>query len=149
VVRLTEICDEGRAAAEADDLARAVAANDAFHAEIAVIAGNAVLAELAGIVGRRVQWYYRMVAPARGHTSWAEHRELIAAIEASDAERAQRLARTHTERTRTAYHRVLLTLALSSLPVPVLAVARNRPLARARARTRNRCWITLPGPKGA
>jgi DNA-binding GntR family transcriptional regulator len=108
VVRLIETCDEGQAAAEADDFARAAAANDAFHAEIAVIAGNAVLAELADIVGRRVQWYYRMVAPARGHTSWDEHRELIAAIGASDAERAQRLARAHTERTRTAYHRVLL-----------------------------------------
>ena len=36
---------------------------------------NAVLAELADIVGRRVQWYYRMVAPERGHGSWTEHAE--------------------------------------------------------------------------
>ena len=85
--------------------ARAVAANDSFHAEIALVAGNSVLAELAGIVGRRVQWYYRMVAPERGHGSWAEHAELIDAIEASDPERAQLLARKHTERTRDAYHR--------------------------------------------
>jgi DNA-binding GntR family transcriptional regulator len=63
-----------------------------------------MLAELAEIVGRRVQWYYRLVAPARGHISWAEHRELIDAIEAADAERAQQLARTHTQRTRDAYH---------------------------------------------
>ena len=48
-------------------------------------AGNAVLAELADIVGRRVQWYYRMVAPARGHGSWAEHAEMIEAIESADA----------------------------------------------------------------
>ena len=66
LARLGEICDEGQAAAEEDDFARAVAANDAFHAEIAAIAGNSVLAELADIVGRRVQWYYRMVAPERG-----------------------------------------------------------------------------------
>jgi hypothetical protein len=58
-------------------------------------------------VGRRVQWYYRMVAPERGHGSWAEHAELIDAIEASDPERAQLLARKHTERTRDAYHRSL------------------------------------------
>jgi DNA-binding GntR family transcriptional regulator len=81
-----------------------VAANDAFHAEVAAVAGNSVLAELADIVGRRVQWYYRMVAPERGHGSWAEHAELIDAIEASDQERASLLARKHTERTRDAYH---------------------------------------------
>jgi len=109
VARLREICAEGQAAADGGDLSRAVAANDVFHAEIALVAGNSVLAELAGIVGRRVQWYYRMVAPERGHGSWAEHAELIDAIEASDPERAQLLARKHTERTRDAYHRSLTT----------------------------------------
>jgi DNA-binding GntR family transcriptional regulator len=104
LARLREICAEGQAAAEAGDFGRAVAANNAFHAEIAVMGGNAVLAELADIVGRRVQWYYRMVAPERGHGSWAEHAEMIAAIEAGDPERAWALARRHTERTRQAYH---------------------------------------------
>ena len=102
--RLREICREGQAAAEAGDFAGAVAVNNAFHAEIAAVGGNAVLAELADVVGRRVQWYYRMVAPARGHGSWAEHAEMIEAIEAGDPERAQALARKHTERTRQAYH---------------------------------------------
>ena len=105
LARLREICREGQAAAEAGDFGRAVAANNAFHAEIAAMGGNAVLAELADIVGRRVQWYYRMVAPARGHGSWAEHAEMIDVIEAGDPERAQALARKHTERTRQAYHR--------------------------------------------
>jgi hypothetical protein len=45
-----------------------------------------------------------MVAPARGYGSWAEHEELIDAIEAADPDRAQDLARQHTERTRAAYH---------------------------------------------
>jgi DNA-binding GntR family transcriptional regulator len=105
LARLREICGEGQAAAEAGDFGAAVAANNGFHAEIAAIGGNAVLAELADIVGRRVQWYYRMVAPTRGHGSWAEHAEMIDAIEAGDPERAQALARKHTERTRLAYHR--------------------------------------------
>jgi DNA-binding GntR family transcriptional regulator len=104
LARLREICREGQAAAEADDFGSAVAANNAFHAQIAVMGGNAVLAELADIVGRRVQWYYRMVAPARGHGSWAEHAEMIDVIEAGDPERAQAMARKHTERTRQAYH---------------------------------------------
>ena len=104
VARLREICAEGQAAADQDDLGRAVASNDAFHAAVAAAAGNSVLAELADIVGRRVQWYYRMVAPERGHGSWAEHAELIDAIESADPDRAQLLARKHTERTRDAYH---------------------------------------------
>jgi DNA-binding GntR family transcriptional regulator len=105
LTRLRQICREGQTAADADGFGTAVAANNLFHAEIAVIGGNAVLAELADIVGRRVQWYYRMVAPARSHGSWAEHMEMIEAIEAGDAERCGALARKHTERTRAAYHR--------------------------------------------
>ena len=105
LARLREICRDGEAAAEAGDFGAAVAANNAFHAEVAAVGGNAVLAELADIVGRRVQWYYRMVAPERGHGSWAEHAEMIEAIESGDAGRAQALARKHTERTRQAYHR--------------------------------------------
>jgi DNA-binding GntR family transcriptional regulator len=50
-----------------------------------------------------VRWYYRMVAPARGQGSWAEHAELIDAIMAGDEERAVLVARKHTERTRGAY----------------------------------------------
>jgi DNA-binding GntR family transcriptional regulator len=101
---LRQICLQGQTANEADDFDAAVTANDAFHTEIAAIGGNAVLAELADIVGRRVQWYYRMVAPARGQGSWAEHAEMIEAIAAGDGERAEALARKHTERTRAAYH---------------------------------------------
>jgi DNA-binding GntR family transcriptional regulator len=105
VARLRLICHEGEAAVEAGDTGRFVAVNTEFHAELARVAGNAVLAELADIVGRRVRWYYRQVAPVRGHESCAEHRDLVEAIENGDAERASAIARKHTERTRTAYHR--------------------------------------------
>jgi DNA-binding GntR family transcriptional regulator len=101
--RLRAIVAEGQAAADANEVGRAVTANNAFHAEIATVAGNAVLADLAGIVGRRVRWYYRLVAPARGHGSWSEHEELTDAIDAGDPERAMLIARKHTERTRSAY----------------------------------------------
>ena len=104
ITRLRAIWQEGAAAAEADDVSRAVEANNAFHAEIALLARNAVLADLASIVSRRVQWYYWLVAPARGQGSWAEHAEQIQTIEAGDEELAQALARKHTERTRSAYH---------------------------------------------
>jgi DNA-binding GntR family transcriptional regulator len=135
LARLREICRDGQAAAETDDFGAAVAANNAFHAEVAAVGGNAVLAELADIVGRRVQWYYRMVAPKRGHGSWAEHAEMIEAIESGDAERAQALARKHTERTRLAYHRALfngsrysdLRRVLAVPPAPTARTGSNGP----------------------
>jgi DNA-binding GntR family transcriptional regulator len=105
VARLREINREGQVAVGADDFGEAVTVNSLFHAEIAAIGGNAVLAELADIVGRRVQWYYRLVAPERVPDSWTEHDEVIDAIEGHDADRAESLARKHTERTRAAYHR--------------------------------------------
>jgi DNA-binding GntR family transcriptional regulator len=131
VARLKQICGEGQAAAEQDDFALAVAANDAFHAEIAAIAGNSVLAELADIVGRRVQWYYRMVAPARSHGSWIEHQEMIDAIGTADAERAQLLARRHTERTRDAYHSALFSRSRHPGSDSGPRRSPDRPLARA------------------
>jgi DNA-binding GntR family transcriptional regulator len=104
VARLRALCQEGVAAAQANDISRAVQANNAFHAEIAGLAGNAVLADLDSIVSRRVQWYYRLVAPYRQRDSWTEHIAQIDAIEAHDEELARSLARSHTEQTRVAYH---------------------------------------------
>jgi DNA-binding GntR family transcriptional regulator len=104
VARLRALWHEGEAAVESGETERVVTANNRFHAELALVAGNTVLADLAGIVSRRVRWYYRQVAPSRGHESWAEHRELIDAVEAGDQDRAAEIARKHTERTRSAYH---------------------------------------------
>jgi DNA-binding GntR family transcriptional regulator len=104
VAGLRATWQEGVAAVESGDVARTVAANNDFHAAVAEVAGNVVLAQLSEIVGRRVRWYYRKVAPARGHESWSEHAELVSAIEAGDEDQAAALARTHTEATRTAYH---------------------------------------------
>jgi DNA-binding GntR family transcriptional regulator len=104
VAALRATWQDGAAAVDSGDVARTVTANNDFHAAVAEIAGNTVLAQLSEIVGRRVRWYYRQVAPARGHESWAEHAEIVAAIEAGDEDKAAELARTHTERTRSAYH---------------------------------------------
>jgi DNA-binding GntR family transcriptional regulator len=105
VSELRQIWESGRAAVEADDVSAAVAGNSAFHAAVSDIAGNSVLADLAGLVGNRVRWHYRLVAPVRGSQSWEEHRELIEAIEAHDEDRAVLIARRHTERTRRAHHK--------------------------------------------
>jgi DNA-binding GntR family transcriptional regulator len=104
IARMRAIWFEGQSAAASGETDRVVAANDEFHAELARVAGNAVLADLARIVSLRVRWYYRQVAPLRGQESWAEHRELVDAVEAKNEERAAGIARKHTEGTRSAYH---------------------------------------------
>jgi DNA-binding GntR family transcriptional regulator len=111
VAALKAICAEGVAATDAGDVDQVVVANSAFHAEIAVRAGNDVLAGLVATVSRRMRWHYRMVAPARSHESWAEHQQLIEAIEAGDEDRAAEIARMHNERTRTAFQRPGVTPA--------------------------------------
>ena len=102
---LEALCAKGEQAVADDDVDLALATNAAFHAKVMELAGNLVLAELAGQVDRRVRWYYTPVARRRGHQSWIEHRELIAAISARDEQGATEVLRAHTEHTRTTYHR--------------------------------------------
>ncbi|CAL9607867.1 GntR family transcriptional regulator [Streptomyces sp. enrichment culture] len=104
VAALEALCAQGERAVAAGDADAAVALNARFHAKVMELAGNAVLAELAGQVDRRVRWYYTPIARQRGERSWSEHRELIAAIDARDEQRAGQLMREHTEQTRRAHH---------------------------------------------
>ncbi|MFJ4569635.1 GntR family transcriptional regulator [Streptomyces caelestis] len=103
VAALEKLCDEGEKAVDADDVDGAVAMNARLHAKVMELAGNTVLAGLAAQVDRRVRWYYTPVARQRGHRSWIEHRELIAAIADRDEERAMAVMRAHTEHTRKMY----------------------------------------------
>jgi DNA-binding GntR family transcriptional regulator len=105
LARLRAICRDGEAAVAAGDTESFVTLNNDFHAALADIAGNAVLAELSAIVGRRARWYYRLVAPLREHESCAEHLAMVEAVESGDGEQAAKVARSHVERTRNAYHR--------------------------------------------
>lgn len=104
IAELEALCDKGEQAVRDDAVETAVATNAEFHAKVMELAGNAVLAGLAAQVGRRVRWYYTPVARQRGKQSWAEHRELIAAITDRDEARASAVMRAHTEHTRRTYH---------------------------------------------
>ncbi|WP_407700870.1 GntR family transcriptional regulator [Streptomyces endophyticus] len=104
VAALEELCEAGERAVAADDVEAAVALNAQLHGAVMELAANEVLAELAAQVDRRVRWYYTPVARQRGHQSWAEHRELIAALADRDERRAADVMRAHTEHTRTSYH---------------------------------------------
>ncbi|GGQ19751.1 transcriptional regulator [Streptomyces griseomycini] len=104
VETLEEILAQGLGAVASGDVDAAVALDARFHAAIMELAGNTVLAGLAAQVDRRVRWYYAPVARRRGAQSWAEHRDLIAAIADHDEQLATRLMREHTEHTRRSHH---------------------------------------------
>jgi DNA-binding GntR family transcriptional regulator len=103
VVHLRELCRQGFAALEAEDVATMVTLNAELHATVMRLSRNDVLVELASQVDRRVRWYYTPVARHRGAQSWSEHSALIDAIAAGDADRAAEVMHAHTEHTRVSY----------------------------------------------
>ena len=103
IEQLWKLQATGEAAVAADDEAGMVAANAALHAHILAMSANKIIAELIGLVDRRVRWYYRPIARARGREAWDEHRELIDVIAGGNGKRAGDLMRRHTERTRKIY----------------------------------------------
>jgi DNA-binding GntR family transcriptional regulator len=103
VASLRAIWKAGIDALEGGDPERVIDENGRFHALVRIASGNLVLAEMIGLVDRRVRWYHRQVAQARGRESWDEHAEIIDAIEAGDPDRAAAVSRRHTEHTKRAY----------------------------------------------
>jgi DNA-binding GntR family transcriptional regulator len=104
ITELREMCTVGTNMVKDGDIDGAVRLNADFHRRISELSGNPFLADFAAQVDRRVRWYYTPVAPARGQASWREHARLISAIADRDAEKAAKVMREHTERTRKTYH---------------------------------------------
>jgi DNA-binding GntR family transcriptional regulator len=107
ITELRELCTAGADMVKDGDIDGAVRANAEFHRRIAELSGNKFLADFAAQVDRRVRWYYTPVAPARGQASWREHARLITAIAQGDQDKAAKIMREHTERTRTTYHETM------------------------------------------
>ncbi|MGH3500209.1 MAG: GntR family transcriptional regulator [Nocardioidaceae bacterium] len=106
IADLRKICRTGRKAVKAGDEAAVVAANSAFHLQIATLSGVALLSGHIKSLDLRVRWLYKPVVRARGMHSWEEHDQIIEALLAHDAEQAARAMRAHSEQTRHAYQAV-------------------------------------------
>ena len=82
----------------------------AFHRTLNALGGNAPLAELTEQIHRRIQGVRIRSAghlPGRPALSHAQHRELLDAVRAGHADRAEALARAHIRSVRDAVIRVL------------------------------------------
>ena len=71
--------------------------NSELHAHLYALSGNRFLAQQASELHRRLQAYRRLQlrVPRRVKASMSEHRELLDALRAGDAERAAAVARRH------------------------------------------------------
>jgi DNA-binding GntR family transcriptional regulator len=91
IAALVTLLDESRGSADA------VPAGDAFHEQLARLSGNPLLADsVRGAMTRlaRTRWLEARTAESR-ESAWREHRAILVAVEARDAEGAARLIADH------------------------------------------------------
>ena len=103
VAKLRELCRSGEEFIAAGDVDEAVRTNAELHRLVSEMSGNKFLIGFSAQVDRRVRWYYTPIAQVRGRQAWKEHASLVKAIADGDEERAAKVMREHTERTRKAY----------------------------------------------
>ena len=96
---LRSFIQAGQAAVGVGDVSGIVDANMAFHNAIAEAAGNDLLAHVLRDVSRKVQWLHSSVAAERAGTSLQEHVLIVDALEARDADAAEKSARDHVDGT--------------------------------------------------
>lgn len=104
IAKLRRLLDRGDGIVGGDDERALLQANESFHEQVTNMADNHALSDLFALLIKRIRWYFASVATVRGPHSWAEHRDLVDAIERRDPDRAAEIVRAHVDHTRTAYH---------------------------------------------
>lgn len=97
VAALRGLLEQGREATQQQDLGRVAELNSALHLRILEISGNPWLLSIAKALYLHVQWVFRLGAAERAPHSWAEHIQLVDAIESGDGDRAERAALAHLD----------------------------------------------------
>lgn len=105
---LREALEEGREALGDGDPSAVLASNTTFHRVLTRVAENSVLAGMVGRLDKRIRWYFGPVVEVRGRPSWAEHGQIVDAIERRSSNEAGELMWAHVEATRQAFHASLI-----------------------------------------
>ena len=100
---MRRLLKEGARAVEAGDRVRTAELNGAFHELLADASGNTALASLIRQLRNKIDWIYAADVPTRAGDSWREHEDLVDAIEARNAVRAEAIVRLHVDRATDAY----------------------------------------------
>lgn len=100
---LRTILEKGKKAILRGERKRYGKLNSEFHAAIADAARNRTLKQTLGELGKQVDWHFAAIAAVRSVDSWSEHDEIVDAIEAGDAKKAERLMVAHSRRSKEAF----------------------------------------------
>lgn len=94
LARALQACER---AVEAHDLQAYFASNDRFHMAVYAMTGNKLLADTAGSLYHRLKFFrhIQFADEDRMQRSLAEHRGIVAAITARDADKAEAALRAH------------------------------------------------------
>ncbi|MER2133479.1 MAG: GntR family transcriptional regulator [Arthrobacter sp.] len=101
--RLGEILAAGDSAAAQGRLEALPELNLAFHSGIAALADSASLQALLAQLAGKIEWLYASDVGFRGRDSWAEHRPILAAVDAGSTVQAQELMRAHIRRSKESF----------------------------------------------
>lgn len=93
--KLTHIIAQGDDIVSSGRLHELPTANQRFHTLIAELGGSEPLRQIVAVVGARVEMLFNLVNVNRGGGAWEEHKQILAAIDAGDADRAAALMREH------------------------------------------------------
>jgi DNA-binding GntR family transcriptional regulator len=104
---LLELVAQGRAAVRERRYHDLSELNGRFHVELAMASGNASLSQFIWLLRNKIDWLYGGQVQRRAKDSWQEHAEIVSAIDARDAVRAEALARRHIEHSAEAFERRL------------------------------------------
>ncbi|WP_411698825.1 GntR family transcriptional regulator [Conyzicola sp.] len=120
---LAGLLDDGDAAVESGDLDRLPDLNSKFHLGIADLSGSVTLGVLLRQLSGKIEWLYASDEHSRGKKLWPEHRPILAAIDAGDADRAGELMGWHVRQSRIGYLSRSASQSPSSEPAVNEAIA--------------------------
>jgi DNA-binding GntR family transcriptional regulator len=118
------LLDDGDSAVDTGDLDRLPELNNRFHLGIADLSGSETLGVLLRQLSGKIEWLYASDEHSRGKKLWPEHRQILAAIDAGDADRAGELMRWHVRQSRIGYLSRSPSRAPSSEPAVNEAIAK-------------------------
>ncbi|WP_436326981.1 GntR family transcriptional regulator [Brevibacterium sp. FAM 27836] len=77
--------------------------NMRFHFAVAELSGSLSFISLLRQISGKIEWLYSLNVTRRGPQAWPEHREIIAAIDAGQEEKAAEVMARHVRRSRDSY----------------------------------------------